>query len=276
MPPAAGLKILEFRGFFRARDVNHWPYAPKSGGLAGSRRALPHARRSARAWRGFARRSSHWRTISGTAVISQSDPWQSGPSANRPRVGAPLLIGPAVGLDREAEAMGVGSACPCSSRLWIKGGLRSGRCPVQSKARSVVDRLRSPSGRLAVTANPSPSCFGHASVQQQRTAVGELGLNTAMHFERKTMTMRVPEGTEVSQEPRLLLDGQVLPDVLERGSHAVDHRLPRRAMRFSRVASDADSGGEASSVSIGTVRTCAAPRLSARAVSAIVRAWRSP
>src|SRR6478672_3814323 len=55
--PAAGLKILEFRGFLRAEEVLHSVFCAEISGLAGFRRtALPRARRRARARRGFARR----------------------------------------------------------------------------------------------------------------------------------------------------------------------------------------------------------------------------
>lgn len=40
MPPAAASKILEFRGFFRAGDVNHLVFRAEIRGLAVERRQL--------------------------------------------------------------------------------------------------------------------------------------------------------------------------------------------------------------------------------------------
>ena len=65
-----------------------------------------------------------------------------------------------------------------------------------------------------------------------------------MHFNRQAMAMRVPQGPDVAQEASLLFDGQALPDVLHRGTQAVDDRLPRRAMRLGRGTADGDRGGQ--------------------------------
>jgi hypothetical protein len=43
MPPAAASKIPEFRGFFRAGDVNHWVFRAEIRGLAVERRQLHFA-----------------------------------------------------------------------------------------------------------------------------------------------------------------------------------------------------------------------------------------
>jgi len=56
------------------------------------------------------------------------------------------------------------------------------------------------------------------------------------------MAMRVPERAEVSQEARLLLARQSLPDILDRGTQAVDDLPPlsaiSQAMRIDAASRD--------------------------------------
>ena len=54
----------------------------------------------------FCRGAAHWLTISGTEVVSHSEPWQSGPSAKSPLVGVSCIAeNLTVPLDGKAEAM---------------------------------------------------------------------------------------------------------------------------------------------------------------------------
>ena len=58
------------------------------------------------------------------------------------------------------------------------------------------------------------------------------------------MAVRVPKGTEMTQEARLLIGGKSLPDILQGRTQAVDDGLPRRAVVLGHLASDAERGRE--------------------------------
>src|SRR6185295_1294678 len=81
--------------------------------------------------------------------------------------------------------------------------------------------------------------FFHRAAEQHSAAFAELRPEAAMHLHGKAMAMRVPKRAEVSQEARLLLARQSLPDILDRGTQAVDDRLPRGAAAFGHFAGNA-------------------------------------
>src|SRR5262245_16782870 len=78
--------------------------------------------------------------------------------------------------------------------------------------------------------------FFHRAAEQHSAAFAEFRPEAAMHLHGNAMAMRVPERAEVSQEARLLLVRQSLPDILDRGTQAVDDRLPRGAAAFGHFA----------------------------------------
>src|SRR6188474_1054485 len=81
--------------------------------------------------------------------------------------------------------------------------------------------------------------FFHHAAEQHSTAFAELRPEAAMHLHGEAMAMRVPERAEVSQEARLLVARKPLPDILDRGTQAVDDCLPRCAPAFGHFAGDA-------------------------------------
>src|SRR5262245_51575168 len=65
-----------------------------------------------------------------------------------------------------------------------------------------------------------------------------------MHFAWQAMAVRVPEGAHMSQEAALFLCREIEPAFLEKRPQAVDHCLPRRAVRLGRLAGDANGRRE--------------------------------
>src|SRR5215831_8712144 len=84
----------------------------------------------------------------------------------------------------------------------------------------------------------------HAPPQHHCSSVIELCLHARMHFEWQAMAVRIPQGPDMTQETRLFLDRQSLPEVLQRAAKPVDDRLPRRTISLCRGAGDGDGRGE--------------------------------
>ena len=186
---------------------------------------------------------SAWRTISGTAVISHNEPWQSGPSANSPGVGC--AAAPRIG--RSAAPRAQGYADRACSRPRSGPGSEAGR-----------DRAGDPCSRRQGLPSASPFLLEPRRRKREAEAFAVLR-STPVTWPRSSTarpllnsSWRRPctssgrrwrcashKGRTMAQEARLLLDRQALPDLLERGAQAVDDRLPRRAVRLCRGAGDA-------------------------------------
>src|SRR5262245_27321197 len=78
--------------------------------------------------------------------------------------------------------------------------------------------------------------LSYRAPQQHSAACAELCLEAAMHLDGKPMAMRIPEWAKVPQEARLLFRRQSLPDVLHRGTKAIDDGLPWGAAVLSHLA----------------------------------------
>src|SRR6516165_10021184 len=61
----------------------------------------------------------------------------------------------------------------------------------------------------------------YAATQKNCATVIEFGPESSMHLQRQAVAMGIPEWPHVAQKAGLLLDGEPLPDVPQRGTQAV-------------------------------------------------------
>jgi hypothetical protein len=85
---------------------------------------------------------------------------------------------------------------------------------------------------------------GHGAAHENGAAGFELRQDTLMHLAWQAMAMRVPERPYMTQEAALFLRREVEPAFLYERPQAVDHGLPRRAVRLGRLAGDANGRSE--------------------------------
>ncbi len=176
---------------------------------------------------------------------------------------------------------GSGRARPRSNRLSISGWSRSGLKPGAIEG-EVGRRSRPLSPHPRRKAQPEAVRRPRAtSVTWPRRSTARPSLNSAMqapmHLHGQAVAVRVPEGADMAQEAGLLLHRQTLPNILQRGTQPVHDGLPRRAVLLRHLAGDARSPTSAPTrASSAAARSVAAPRPSAHAAAAIVRAARSP
>src|SRR5262245_49238339 len=76
----------------------------------------------------------------------------------------------------------------------------------------------------------------HDAAHKNGAAGFELRQGTLMNLAWQAMPVCVPERTHMAQEPAWLLRREIEPALLHEQPQAVNHRLPRRAVRLSRLA----------------------------------------
>lgn len=143
--------------------------------------------------------------------------------------------------------MGIFAGCALVHQALNQG--RSQIRPVAGASEGKVRRhdlglFRSTPGKDQFEALAFALDLRHSAVQLHCAAFIELSLEARMHFERQTMTVRIPQRADMTQEAGLFLDRKPSPDILQRGAQAVDDGLPWRTVCLGCSAGDGDRCGE--------------------------------
>src|SRR5262249_20596972 len=107
-----------------------------------------------------------------------------------------------------------------------------------------LDNRGAPASHLQCEAVSLANDAGHSAAHKNGAAGVELRRDTLMHLGWQAMAMRVPEGAHMTQEAAWCLRREIEQTFLYERPQAVDHRLPRRAVRLCRLTGDANGRRE--------------------------------